>query len=171
MHFRFLPFFGLSISSRSKCGHKGEQQQLKMHCVRKEGKKIFWLFLSQAVLITENFFLKSKQSQHFCFAQKFGNPSFETPEKQNVFNFQLTCFSAIVNFILWFCTSLSNDTWSFELISQLLLFDSQQQKLFKTGVLTQTDTENPQKTHFKPEKGHFRVYFNRATVNCEESTE
>ena len=95
MHFRFLPFFGLSISSRSKCGHKGEQQQLKMHCVRKEGKKIFWLFLSQAVLITKNFFPKSKQSQHFCFAQKFGNPSFETP------------YSAIADFILWFCETLS----------------------------------------------------------------
>ena len=132
MHFRFLPFFGLSISSRSKCGHKGEQQQLKMHCVRKEGKKIFWLFLSQAVLITENFFPKSKQSQHFCFAQKFGNPSFETPEKQNVFNFQLTSFSAIVDFIILFCTSLSRETWSFELISQSFLFYAQQQKrIFK----------------------------------------
>ena len=63
MHFRFLPFFGLSYSSRSKCGHKGEQQQLKMHCVRKEGEKIFWLFLLQA----ENYvFSTSKQSQHFC---------------------------------------------------------------------------------------------------------
>ena len=31
---------------------------------------------------------------------KFGNPSFDTPEKQNVFNFQLTCFSAF--FILFF---------------------------------------------------------------------
>ena len=121
----------------------------------RKGKKYFGFFLSQAVLITENFFLKSKQSQHFCFAQKFGNPSFETPEKQNVFNFQLTCFSAIVNFILWFCTSLSNDTWSFELISQLLLFDSQQQKLFKTGVLTQTDTENPPKNPFQIRKRPF----------------
>ena len=29
------------------------------------------------------------------------------PQKKNVFNFQLTCFSAIVDLILWFCTSLS----------------------------------------------------------------
>ena len=35
---------------------------------------------------------------------EFGNPSFDTPEKQNVFNFQLTCFSAIFDFILfWLC--------------------------------------------------------------------
>ena len=33
---------------------------------------------------------------------------FETPEKQNVFKFQFTCFSAIVAFILWFCISLSS---------------------------------------------------------------
>jgi hypothetical protein len=46
----------------------------------------------------------------------------------NVFNFQLTCFSAIVDFILCFSTSLSNETWSFKLISQLLRFDAQQQK-------------------------------------------
>ena len=65
---------------------------------------------------------------NISFEPEFGNASFETPEKQNAFNFQLTFFSAIVGFILWFCTSLSRETWSFELISQLFLFDAQQQK-------------------------------------------
>ena len=64
---------------------------------------------------------------NISFDPEFGNPSLESLEKQNVFNFQIT-FSAIVDFILWFCTRLSSETWSFELISQLLLFDDQQQK-------------------------------------------
>ena len=63
---------------------------------------------------------------NISFEPEFGNPSLETPEKQNAFNFQLTCFSTIVDFILWFCTSLSRETWSFEHISQLFLFDTQQ---------------------------------------------
>ena len=77
------------------------------------------------------------------FEPEFGNPRFETPEKLNVFNFQLTCFSAIVDFIIWFCASLSRETWSYELISQLFLFYAQQQKkVFKTQVLTQPDFKN-----------------------------
>ena len=69
---------------------------------------------------------------NISFESEFGNPRFETLEKQNVFNFQLTCFSAIVNFILWFCTSLSRETCSFELVSQLFLFFAhQQKKVFK----------------------------------------
>ena len=40
------------------------------------------------------------------------NPNLETsvfkPQKKNVFKFQFTYFSAIVAFILWFCTSLSS---------------------------------------------------------------
>ena len=66
---------------------------------------------------------------NISFESEFGNPRFETLEKKNVFNFQLT-FSAIVDFILWFCTSLSNETWNLQLISQVLLFDAQQQKKF-----------------------------------------
>ena len=51
------------------------------------------------------------------------NPNLET----HVFKSRFTNlgFSAIVDFILWFCTSLSSETWSFELISQ------QQKKVFK----------------------------------------
>ena len=59
---------------------------------------------------------------------EFGNPRFETPKKLNGFNFQLTCFSEIVDFIIWFSTSLSRETCSFELNSQSFLFYAQQQK-------------------------------------------
>ena len=70
---------------------------------------------------------------NISFEPDFGNPRFETPQKMNVFNFQLTCFSAIVDFIIWFFTSLSRsrETWSFELISQSFLSNAQQ----KTRVL------------------------------------
>ena len=40
---------------------------------------------------------------NISFEPEFGNSSFESLEKQNIFNFQLT-FSAIVDFILWFGT-------------------------------------------------------------------
>jgi hypothetical protein len=59
----------------------------------------------------------------YQFEPEFGNPSFETPKKQNGFNFQLTWFSAIVDFILWFCTSLSSETCNFE----LFISDAKQQ--------------------------------------------
>ena len=37
---------------------------------------------------------------------------------------------------------------------------------FKTQAFNlQTEFENPQKIHFKPKKGHFLVYFNRASAN------
>jgi len=65
---------------------------------------------------------------NISFEPEFGKPRFETPEKRNDFNFQLTCLSAIVDFIIWFCTSLSRETWNFELISQLFFFYAQQQR-------------------------------------------
>ena len=37
---------------------------------------------------------------NISFEPEFGNPRFETPQKRNAFNFQLTCFSAIVDFII-----------------------------------------------------------------------
>ena len=46
---------------------------------------------------------------------------------KNVFNIWLTFFSQQL-LILLFCTSLSSETWSFKLISHLLLFDAQHQK-------------------------------------------
>ena len=69
----------------------------------------------------------------FWYSKSVLNSNLETPvlkphKKQNVFSY-LTCFSAIVDFILFFCTSLSSETWSFELIIQLLLFYSHQQKM------------------------------------------
>ena len=68
---------------------------------------------------------------YISFEPEFGNPSLGTPEKRNIFNFQWT-FSPMVDFILWFCTSRSSETWSLQLISQLLLFDAQkQEKVFK----------------------------------------
>ena len=89
------------------------------------------------------------KSVNISFESELGNPRFETPKKLNVFNFQLTCFSAIVDFIIWFCTSLSRETWSFELISQLFLFDAKkvfQTQVFKTQVLTKPDFENLKKS-------------------------
>ena len=78
-----------------------------------------------------------------------------------------TVSSAIVDFILWFCASLSSKTWSLNLYPSycfLMLCSkiSLQTQLFKTRVLS--DIENPKKIRFKPEKGHFLVYFNWATV-------
>ena len=32
-------------------------------------------------------------------------------------------------------------------------------QVFNSQVLSQTEFENPQKSYFKPEKGHFLVYF------------
>ena len=37
-------------------------------------------------------------------------------------------------------------------------------QVFNLPVLTQTEFENPQKSNFRPKKGHFLFYFNRATV-------
>ena len=98
---------------------------------------------------------------NISFEPEFGNPRFETSETLNVFNFQLTRFSAIVDFTICFFTCLSRETWSFELISQLFLFYAQQKKrvfkcsFSKNQVLTQSGFENLKEIHFKPEKGHF----------------
>ena len=43
---------------------------------------------------------------------------------------------------------------------------SLEHNLFKIPVLIQTDIENLKKIHFKPEKGQFLVYFNRAIIIC-----
>ena len=69
------------------------------------------------------------KSLNISFKPEFVNPRFETPKKQNVFNFQLT-FTAIVVFILCFCRTHSSETFSLEIISQLLLFDDEHQKKF-----------------------------------------
>ena len=106
------------------------------------------------------------KSVNISFEPEFGNPRFETPKKLNVFNFQLTCFSAIVDFIIWFCTSLSSAekpgvlnlflSHFFFMLSSKRLFSNPafQTYLFKTRVLTQPDFENPKKIHVKPLKGH-----------------
>ena len=112
------------------------------------------------------------KSVNISFEPEFRNPRFETPKKLNVFNFQLTCFSAIVDFIIWFCTSLSRETWSFELISQSFLFYAQQQKrVFKPSFSNpafQNSGSNPTwfwkpvKNPFQTWKRPFLVYFKRA---------
>ena len=73
-----------------------------------------------------------------CFEIRF-EPEFENqfwnPKKQSVVYFQLTCFSAMVDLILWFWTSLSSETWTFELIAKLSLYYAQQQKkVFKHRI-------------------------------------
>ena len=37
-------------------------------------------------------------------------------------------------------------------------------QVFNLQVLTRTEFENPQKSHFRPEKGHSLVYFNRVAL-------
>ena len=105
------------------------------------------------------------KSVNISFEPEFGNPRFETPQKLNVFNFQLTCFSAIVDFIIWFCLSSAEKpgvlnlflSHFFFMLSSKKRFSNPgfQTQLFKTWVLTQPDFENLKKIHFKPEKGHF----------------
>ena len=62
-----------------------------------------------------------KKEVNISFEPEFGNPRFETPENLNVFNFQLTCVSAIVDFIIWFCISICRETRNLELNSQLFI--------------------------------------------------
>ena len=38
-------------------------------------------------------------------------------------------------------------------------------QVFNLQVLTRTEFENPQKSHFRPEKGHSLVYFNRVVID------
>ena len=72
---------------------------------------------------------------------KFGNPSFDTTEKQNIFNFQLTCFSAIFDFILCLC-KYQPQLWNLEFTTYFSVIvvwcwaakESSQTQLFKTGV-------------------------------------
>ena len=99
--------------------------------------------------------------------------SFDTPEKQNVFNFQLTCFSAFFYFTLCFCTSLSSETWNLQLISQLLLcwcsdpaFQNSFSNPYIWGVKTRISKFGVKIDIEKPEIGEaeYLVYFNRPTV-------
>ena len=104
------------------------------------------------------------------FEAEFGNPRFETPQKLNVFNFQLTCFSAIVDFIIWFCTSLS----SAEKPGVLNLFLSHfffmlsskrgvSNPAFQNLGSNPTWFWKPEKNPFLTWKRPFLVYFKRAT--------
>ena len=85
------------------------------------------------------------------FEPKFGNPSFETLEKLNVFNFWLACFSAFVDFILWKQASAEKPGGLNLFLSYF--FTIHQKKVFKTWVLTQPDFETRKKS--KSEKSHF----------------
>ena len=70
---------------------------------------------------------------NISFESEFGNPRFETLEKQNVFNFQLT-FSAIVDFILGFVepTAVKPVVLNLFLSFCFLMMSSFQTQLFKT---------------------------------------
>ena len=112
------------------------------------------------------------KSVNISFEPDFGNPRFETPKKTECFQFSVNLF--LSNFIIWFCTSLSRETWSFELISQSFLFYAQQQKIvfkpsfsnlpFQNSGSNPTWFWKPEKKSFQTWKGPFLVYFKRAIV-------
>ena len=88
-------------------------------------------------------------SFNISFEPEYGNLNLETrvkkPQKNNVFHFQF-CFSAIPDFIIWFCTSLSSETWSLNLFfSNCSLILSSKRRFSNSAGL-----------------GHFLVYFNKA---------
>ena len=109
------------------------------------------------------------KSVNISFEPEFGNPRFETPKKLNVFNFQLTCFSAIVDFIIWFCTSLSRETWSFELILSHFFFMLSSKRGFSNPAFQNSGSNptwfwKPEKNSFQTWKRPFLVYFKRTIV-------
>jgi hypothetical protein len=66
------------------------------------------------VKISSIFVVFLENMNFIIFEPEFGNQGFETQEKNPAcFNFQLTSFPAIIDFILWFCTSLSSETLEF----------------------------------------------------------
>ena len=119
----------------------------------------FWGFVKFQVCLKE---------LNISFEPEFGNPSFETLEKPNVFNYQLTCFSV---HICWFyslalySTSLRRETWSFKLVFQFFLCsaaeEGYQTQLFKTRVLTQPDLQKSTKSISNLKKATC-VYFKRS---------
>ena len=99
---------------------------------------------------------------NISFEPEFGNPRFETPKKLNVFNFQLTCFSAIVDFIIWFCTSLSSAEKPGVLnlfLSHLFFMLSSKRGFsnpaFQNSGSNPTWFRKPEKIPFQTKKGHF----------------
>ena len=92
--------------------------------------------------------VSSLQEVNISFEPEFGNSSFETQEKQNAFNFQLTFLSTIVGFIQASAEKpgVLNVFLSYFLCSAAK--EGFQTQLFKTQVLTQLDFENPPKIHF-----------------------
>ena len=85
------------------------------------------------------------------------------PQKNRIFfNFQLTCFSAIVDFILRFCTSPSSETWTLNLflIYCFLMLSSKRRV---SNLAFQKSSSKPnwyfksKKIHFKPKKAIFWV--------------
>ena len=84
-----------------------------------------WIFFGFSISI----WVRTTSFEKLGFQYQVLNPNLET----QVLTTQKTdCFQsekqAIFDFILCFCTSLSSETWNLQLISQLLLFDAQQQK-------------------------------------------
>ena len=99
---------------------------------------------------------------NISFEPEFGKPRFETPGKLNVGNFQLTYFSAIVDFIIWYLLYKPQQRKLefyiyFSVISFLCLAAKEvfETQLLKTRGLTLSDFEKNPKIHFKPGKSHF----------------
>ena len=102
------------------------------------------------------------------------NLNLETPDlkltkKLNVFNFQLSCFSAIVDFIIWFCTSLSAEksgvlnlflSHFFFMLSSKRGFSN---PAFQNSRSNPTRFWKPEQNPFQTWKRPFLVYFKRAT--------
>ena len=62
--------------------------------------------------VNQNFSFSVFGFLNISFEPEFGNPNLETRVLKPHIQF---CFSAIADFILWFCTSLSSETWSFKI--------------------------------------------------------
>ena len=102
------------------------------------------------------------------FEAEFGNPRFETPQKLNVFNFQLTCFSAIVDFIIWFCLSSAEKLGALNLFFSHFFFMLSSKRgvsnpAFQNLGSNPTWFWKPEKNPFQTWKRPFLVYFKRAT--------
>ena len=105
------------------------------------------------------------KSVNISFEPEFGNPRFETPKKLNVFNFQLTCFSAIVDFIIWFCTSLSSaeKPGVLNLFLSHLFFMLSSKRGFSNPAF-QNSGSNQNWSWPETLKRPFLVYFNRVSI-------
>ena len=108
------------------------------------------------------------KSVKISFEPEFGNPRFETPKKLNVLNFQLTYFSAIVDFIFWFCTSLSKEPGVLNLFLSHFFFMLISKRGFSNPAFQNSGSNptwywKPKTNPFQTWKRPYLVYFKRAS--------